>query len=187
MPGRILQVYVGLQWSSTVMQASTALTELTTEDQRARAMQQAAFQKRAQARSQIEADLAEARDRLSMLTDEADFAKRVDGLAEAVIEATASYNEAERRLAETEDEARVFRETAAPTSPLGHELPFPRRSQHPICGYANRSLSHAEPVSGRSKRKLENGEQRPAPKTRRLGTASASFPDRRLWRVCLNL
>src|ERR1700732_2053557 len=32
--------------------------------------------------------------------------------------------------------------------------------------YANRSLSTAEPVSASPKRKLENGEQRPAPETR---------------------
>ncbi len=33
----------------------------------------------------------------------------------------------------------------------------------PICGSANRSLSHTEPVSGTSRRKLENGEQRLTP------------------------
>jgi hypothetical protein len=49
---------------------------------------------------------------------------------------------------------------------------------------ANRSLSHTEPVSGTSKRKLKNGEQRPPPKTRQLGTASVNFPDQRLWRAC---
>ena len=53
--------------------------------------------------------------------------------------------------------------------------------------YANRSLSHTEPVSGTSKRKLKNGEQRPAPKTRQLGTASVNFPGQRLWRACLSL
>ena len=50
--------------------------------------------------------------------------------------------------------------------------------------YANRSLSHTGPVSGTSKRKLKNGEQRPAPKTRQLGTASVNFPGQRLWRAC---
>jgi hypothetical protein len=39
-------------------------------------------------------------------------------------------------------------------------LPMPDRH------YANRSLSAAEPVSAPPKRKLENGEQRPAPETR---------------------
>jgi hypothetical protein len=39
-------------------------------------------------------------------------------------------------------------------------LPMPDRH------YANRSLSTAEPVSAPPKRKLENGEQRPAPETR---------------------
>jgi hypothetical protein len=112
LPGRILQLYVGLPWSSTVMQASTALKELTTEDQRAKAVHQAASQKSALARGQIGADLANARDRLSKLTDEADFAKRVDGLAEAVVESAASYRELERRFAEAEDEAGALRDTA---------------------------------------------------------------------------
>src|ERR1700738_432337 len=39
-------------------------------------------------------------------------------------------------------------------------LPMPDRH------YANRSLSTAEPVPAPPKRKLENGEQRPAPETR---------------------
>ncbi|WP_072389430.1 hypothetical protein [Hyphomicrobium sp. CS1BSMeth3] len=112
LPGRILQLYVGLPWASTVMQASTALKELTTEDQRAKAVQQAAVQKSAQTRGQIEADLASARNRLSTLAGDADFAARVNGLAEAVVKATTSYNEVERRLVEAEDEAQQFRNVA---------------------------------------------------------------------------
>jgi hypothetical protein len=112
LPGRILQLYVGLPWSSTVMQASTALKDLNIEEQRAKAIRQAASQKKAQKRKEIEAELTDARARLSTLADEADFAQRMDQLAEAVVEATASYNEVERRLAEAEDEARGLREAA---------------------------------------------------------------------------
>ena len=49
----------------------------------------------------------------------------------------------------------------------------------PICGSANRSLSHTEPVSGTSRRKLENGEQRPAPETDRSRTESLEIADQR--------
>src|SRR5713226_9051993 len=49
-----------------------------------------------------------------------------------------------------------------------------------MCGSANRSLSHTEPVSGRSKRKLENGEQRLAPENTRSKTKSLEIADQRL-------
>lgn len=111
LPARILQIYVGLPWASTVMQTSTALKDLGTEDARARAVQKTASEISLKAVEQIETDLRAERTRLSKLSDDADFARRVDGLAEAVVEATNAYNGIERRLAEAEDEARVLRAT----------------------------------------------------------------------------
>lgn len=108
LPGRILQLYVGMPWASTVMQASSALKELGTEELRAKAVQKTASEITSKAVGQIQSDLDDARNRLSGRTNDADFAKRVDGLAEAVVEATNAYNEIERRLVEAEDEAQAL-------------------------------------------------------------------------------
>jgi hypothetical protein len=105
LPGRILQLYVGLPWASTVMQASAALKDLGTEELRARAVQKTASEISSKAVEKIQTELYDARERLSKLTDDADFAKRVDDLAQAVLQATTAYNEIERRLIEAEDEA----------------------------------------------------------------------------------
>lgn len=112
LPGRILQLYVGMPWAATVMQASAAMKDLGTEELRARAVQKTAFEISSKAVEKIATDLDDARERLSKLTGDVDFAKRVEGLAQAVVEATTAYNEVERRLAEAEDEARALQATA---------------------------------------------------------------------------
>jgi hypothetical protein len=48
---------------------------------------------------------------------------------------------------------------------------------------ANRSLSAIEPVSATAKRKLENGEQRPAPETRPLRAEIPQIAGQRLGRA----
>src|SRR3984893_401430 len=48
---------------------------------------------------------------------------------------------------------------------------------------ANRSLSAIDPVSATAKRKLENGEQRPAPETRPLRTEMPQIAGQRLGRA----
>src|SRR6202011_2356277 len=50
---------------------------------------------------------------------------------------------------------------------------------------ANRSLSAIEPVSATAKRKLENGEQRPAPETRPLRAEMPQIAGQRLGRASL--
>lgn len=112
LPARILQLYVGLPWASTVMQASTALKDLNAEGMRTKAVQRAASERTERVRAQIEENLKIARARLSKLGGEADFAQQVDGLAEAVVQTSAAYNELERRLANAEDEARALKEAA---------------------------------------------------------------------------
>jgi hypothetical protein len=112
LPARILQLYVGLPWASTVMQASTALKDLGAEELRTKAVQQTAFDRSEKARAQIEEDLRTARTRLSKLGDAADFAQQVEGLANAVVETAASYNELERKLVDAENEARALKEAA---------------------------------------------------------------------------
>lgn len=112
LPGRILQLYVGMPWAATVMQASAALKDLGTEELRAKAVQRTASELSAKAVGQIQGDLNDARDRLSKLADDTDFVRRIDGLAEAVVKATAAYNEIERRLVEAEDEAQALRAAA---------------------------------------------------------------------------
>lgn len=112
LPGRILQLYVGLPWASTVMQASTALKEISIEEMRAKAVQRTASEMSAKAVKQIQTDLDDARESLSKRAGDADFAELVDGLAEAVVEATTSYNEVERRLFKAEDEAQALRSAA---------------------------------------------------------------------------
>src|SRR5258708_5533032 len=53
-------------------------------------------------------------------------------------------------------------------------------SRHPICGSAHRPLSHTDPVSGTSKQKLENGEERLTPENHRPGTKSLKIAGQRL-------
>src|ERR1700731_1675298 len=52
-------------------------------------------------------------------------------------------------------------------------------------GLANRSLSAIEPVSATAKRKLENGEQRPAPETFPARAEIPKITDQRLGRASL--
>lgn len=112
LPGRILQLYIGMPWASTVMQASAALKDLSAEELRTRAVRKTASEISLKAVEKIQIKLNDARERLSQLTDESDFAKRVDGLAEAVLEATTAYNEIERRLVKAEDEATALQVAA---------------------------------------------------------------------------
>jgi hypothetical protein len=113
LPARILQLYVGLPWASTVMQASTAQKDLIAEGMRTKAIQRAASVRTENARAQIEKDLTKARARLAGLGGEADFAQEVEGLAEAVVQTVSAYNELERRLTNAEDEAKTLKEAAA--------------------------------------------------------------------------
>ncbi|MBN9446686.1 MAG: hypothetical protein J0I67_07215, partial [Bosea sp.] len=112
LPGRILQLYVGMPWAATVMQASAALKDLGTEELRAKAVHRTASDVSAKAIAEIQGDLDSARERLSERADDTDFAKRIDDLASAVVEATASYNEIERRLVAAENEAQELRAAA---------------------------------------------------------------------------
>lgn len=112
LPARILQLYVGLPWASTVMQASTAQKDLVAEGMRTKAIQRTAAVRTEKARDQIETDLTKARARLAKLGGDADFAQLVEGLAEAVVKATAAYNELEQRLAKAEDEANALKDVA---------------------------------------------------------------------------
>jgi len=64
-------------------------------------------------------------------------------------------------------------------------LPRPRTSRrryarHPMCGSTKRSPCHIEPVSGASKRKLENRKQRLAPQKPRSTPESMEIADQRL-------
>jgi len=112
LPARILQLYVGLPWASTVMQAATAQKDLIAEGMRTKAVQRAAAERTERARTKIDGDLKKARARLAKLGGEADFAQQVEELAEAVAQTTAAYNELERRLADAEDEARALKGAA---------------------------------------------------------------------------
>ena len=112
LPARILQLYVGLPWASTVMQASTAQKDLLAEGMRTKAIQRTAAVRTEKARGQIEEGLTKARARLAKLGGDADFAQQVEGLAEAVVEAAAAYNELEQRLAKAEEEAEALKNVA---------------------------------------------------------------------------
>lgn len=112
LPARILQLYVGLPWASTVMQAATAQKDLIAEEMRIRVIQRAAVERTGKARIQIEQDLKKARARLADLSGEIDFAQHVERLAEAVVQTAAACSELERRLAKAENEAGVLKEAA---------------------------------------------------------------------------
>ena len=59
------------------------------------------------------------------------------------------------------------------------------RDRCPVCGSANQSPPHIEPVSGTPKRKLENGEQRLPPQNTRSRAESSEIAGRRLRRASL--
>src|SRR6202045_5363692 len=64
-------------------------------------------------------------------------------------------------------------------------MPWPRAGVRliPEGHSANRSLSAIEPVSATAKRKMENGEQRPAPETRPLRAEMPQITNQRLGRA----
>ena len=61
-----------------------------------------------------------------------------------------------------------------------------RRTRRPMRGPPNRSLSQVEPVSDTAKRKLEYGEQRPAPGNLGYKTENLEIADQRLARTSLS-
>ncbi|CAM2935734.1 hypothetical protein JHFBIEKO_2298 [Methylobacterium mesophilicum] len=112
LPARILQLYVGLPWASTVMQASTAQKDLNAENLRTKAVQRAATVSATKARTKIIEDLSKAQKRLSQLASYADFAQQIEDLAATVVKVSTVYSELELRLSDAENEARHLQEAA---------------------------------------------------------------------------
>lgn len=106
--GRVLQLYVGMPWAATVMQASTALKDMGIEERRAAAVRKTATEMGEKATGRIEKDLKSAQDRLAGLAGGSDFAERVEALAAAVVEATHAHREIEGKLVEAQNSARTL-------------------------------------------------------------------------------
>lgn len=112
LPGRILQLYVGLPWASTVMQASAAEKQTGTERKVGKALVAAAAERNADARARIAADLERERDRLAKMDTAATFVGNLEDLAAEVVRTTKVHLELDGRLAVAEDEATSLLVTA---------------------------------------------------------------------------
>jgi hypothetical protein len=108
----MLQMYVGMPWARTVMQATTAQKETTQE---AADAARAVFEAKARidaARQRLERDLDEARRSLAALPDEVGSAERLERLADEVARLSQALPELDSRLAQAEVDAAQLRTVA---------------------------------------------------------------------------
>lgn len=112
LPARMLQMYVGLPWASTVMQASTAKKEVEQELARATRATSETAARTVQARGRIEAELQAARETLLQAVAEQATAAELDRLASEIARLSAIALEMEQRVSTAEDEYRLLKQMA---------------------------------------------------------------------------
>lgn len=112
LPARMLQMYVGLPWASTVMQASTAKKEVEQELARATRATSETAARTVQARSRIEVELEAARETLATAMAEQATAAELDQLAGEIGRLSAVVLEMEQRVSAAEDEYKLLKQTA---------------------------------------------------------------------------
>lgn len=112
MPARMLQMFVGLPWALTVMQAGTAQKELEQEAEKATKSSTAARAAAAAARSRIETDLAAARKRLAETPKEHVAVENLEHLAREVGRLSALVIELEARWAALIADGELIKRTA---------------------------------------------------------------------------
>jgi len=104
LPARILQMYIGLPWATTVMQASTAKRELDQEAEKASKAAAVAASDTAKARARIDKDLEAARKTLAGFAQTLGTAAELERLAGEVARLSPVALELSTRLARAEAE-----------------------------------------------------------------------------------
>jgi hypothetical protein len=112
LPARMLQMYIGLPWALTLMQARTAKRELTQEGEKAGRVAAQAAVESAKARSRIEGELERARKTLEGLGPIAGTAQELERLAGEVARLSPNAAEAIGRAARARAEAQKLTEMA---------------------------------------------------------------------------
>jgi hypothetical protein len=112
MPARMLQMYVGLPWALTVMQAGTAQKELEQEASRANKAAQTAQAAAANARVRIDRDLETARQKLKAATTERVAIEDLESKVKEVTRLTGLIVALEGRLAALKAHGQAIRQTA---------------------------------------------------------------------------
>ncbi|ETA51220.2 hypothetical protein [Ponticoccus alexandrii] len=113
LPARMLQMYIGLPWATTVMQAGTAKRELEQEIEKASRSAKAAAADAEKARERIDRELQTARKLLDSFSQETGTAAELERLAGEVARLSPIALELERRLVRTETEATELERLAA--------------------------------------------------------------------------
>ena len=104
LPARILQMYIGLPWATTVKQASTAKRELEQEAEKASKAAAVAARDTAKARARIDKDLEAARTTLAGFAQTLGSAAELERLASEVARLSPVALELSTRLARAEAE-----------------------------------------------------------------------------------
>ncbi|MDC0714207.1 hypothetical protein POL68_37435 [Stigmatella sp. ncwal1] len=112
LPARMLQMYVGMPWARTVMQATTAHKEAVLEEQRSTRARGHSTAFDVTTRERIERELNAARQVLATIPEESASAERLDTLASEVARLSGVHSEVNDRLAQAEAEALQLRALA---------------------------------------------------------------------------
>lgn len=110
LPGRLLQVYVGLPWASTAATARAKALELGQEERYAARRMSEDDQARQGAEAELQVRLAEFRERLSKMADPALAQESLTAAYSELGTAQNAHLQAQRRLAQLDSELVVVRE-----------------------------------------------------------------------------
>lgn len=105
LPARMLQMYIGMPWATTVMQATTAKRELDQETEKAAKSLAAAARDAEGARTRIDGELQAARKILEGFAKETDTAAELERLASDVVRLSPIAFDLDQRSARAEAEA----------------------------------------------------------------------------------
>lgn len=109
---RMLQMYVGLPWARTVMQASTAKKDLEQETAQATRLATEAMHRAEEASARLERERDEAKARVAVASSEGASAERLSELATDLARLGVTVAELEGRLAQAEELFRALRRIA---------------------------------------------------------------------------
>ncbi|MEX2375571.1 MAG: hypothetical protein WD942_08320 [Dehalococcoidia bacterium] len=112
LPARMLQMYIGLPWARTVMQASTAQKEVEHEITQASRANAEAKARADAVRQRLQAELDQARRKLNGASRETVTAEHLQEMTAEVARLSSTLTELERRLATAEDEYTVLQRVA---------------------------------------------------------------------------
>lgn len=122
LPARMLQMYIGMPWATTVMQASTAKRELEQETEKASKSAAAAAKDAKIARERIEEELQAAKRLLDGFAEETGSAVELERLAGEVARLSPIALDLEQRHAHAEAEATELERLATKDERAMHDL-----------------------------------------------------------------